>query len=62
MSAVDDGEDDTLFFNFLKNRDILKYLQSKEWDKFAKLYNGPRFKENKYDEKLAKAYIKHGGK
>lgn len=32
-----------------------------DWGSFAYGYNGPGYKENKYDEKLQKAYIKHSG-
>lgn len=34
-------------------------LQNKDWATFAKSYNGPRYAENKYDEKLAAAYRKY---
>lgn len=41
----------------LKNR-CLVHLQNKSWAKFAKCYNGAGYAKNKYDEKLAKAYLK----
>lgn len=47
--------------NFLHKTKLYKFLQTKEWDKFAKGYNGPAYKENKYDIKLEKAYTKHKG-
>lgn len=47
--------------NFLHKTKLYKYLQTKEWDKFAKGYNGPAYKENKYDIKLEKAYKRHKG-
>ncbi len=34
-------------------------LQAKDWATFAKCYNGPGYAENRYDEKLAKAYGKY---
>lgn len=34
-------------------------LQSKNWAGFAYGYNGPAFRKNRYDEKLAMAYKKH---
>lgn len=37
----------------------LAHLKKKDWAKFAKCYNGPAFAQNKYDQKLAKAYIKY---
>ena len=44
------------FFTFLKNEDILKHLQAKDWDKFAYRYNGKKYKRNQYDLKLQNAY------
>ena len=44
------------FFTFLKNEDILKHLQAKDWAKFAYRYNGKRYKKNQYDSKLQNAY------
>ncbi len=58
VKRIEAGEDNTLFFNFIKHRGLVQYLKNKEWDKFAALYNGPSYKQNKYAEKLAKAYAK----
>ena len=33
-----------------------KALKARKWAEFAKLYNGPAYKENLYDAKLAQAY------
>lgn len=33
-------------------------LRNKDWPRFARLYNGPAFKKNSYDTKLALAYHK----
>ena len=37
---------------------MLKALKAKKWTEFARLYNGPAYKENLYDAKLAAAYAK----
>jgi hypothetical protein len=37
---------------------MLTALQAKNWAEFAKRYNGPAYAQNRYDEKLAKAYAK----
>lgn len=37
------------------NASLLKALQTSSWETFAKLYNGPAFKKNKYDDRLAMA-------
>ena len=31
-------------------------LQKKDWRAFARLYNGPAYAQNRYDEKLSEAY------
>lgn len=41
---------------FCKANNLIKHLQSKNWEAFARGYNGSGFKKNKYDEKLAQAY------
>lgn len=37
---------------------LLKALKSRKWAEFARLYNGPAYKENLYDAKLAAAFAK----
>ena len=43
---------------FIKVNDLIKYLDKKDWASFAKAYNGPAYKKNAYDKKLATAYKK----
>ncbi|MDD5175744.1 MAG: N-acetylmuramidase family protein [Sterolibacterium sp.] len=38
-----------------------KALKARKWAEVAKLYNGPAYKENLYDTKLARAYERHAG-
>ncbi|WP_426772988.1 N-acetylmuramidase domain-containing protein, partial [Pseudomonas aeruginosa] len=38
------------------NPAIHKALKSKDWAEFARRYNGPDYKKNNYDVKLAEAY------
>ena len=42
--------------NFCKNNGLIPPLKSKDWAKFARGYNGPAYKKNSYDQKLAAAY------
>ena len=35
---------------------VLAALQKKDWKAFARLYNGPAYAQNRYDEKLSTAY------
>ena len=45
--------------NFIKSTPkMLKALQTKDWATFAKYYNGPQYKDFKYDTRLAAAYAK----
>jgi hypothetical protein len=45
--------------NFIKaNPKMLLGLQTKDWATFAKYYNGPKYKDFKYDTRMAEAYAK----
>ena len=46
-----------VFLRFIReNRSMLAALQKKDWKAFARLYNGPAYAQNRYDEKLSTAY------
>ncbi|MEE8298899.1 MAG: N-acetylmuramidase domain-containing protein [Thermodesulfobacteriota bacterium] len=38
---------------------MVKILKKRDWANFARRYNGPGYKKNKYDEKLERAYNKY---
>lgn len=40
---------------------LIDELKNLDWAGFAAGYNGPNYKDNDYDEKLKKAYLKYGG-
>lgn len=45
------------FIRFIEADPALhKALKARKWPEFARLYNGPAYKENLYDVKLARAY------
>lgn len=47
------------FTEFIRsNKRLHKALAAKNWESFAKLYNGPAYRLNKYDEKLKSSYQK----
>jgi hypothetical protein len=47
------------FIRFIEaDANLLKALKAKKWPEFARLYNGPAYKENLYDAKLAAAFTK----
>ena len=56
---INEGEHLTAFGRFLKKYNLIPYLQNKDWEEFARRYNGPSYKVNKYDIKLANAYAKY---
>lgn len=45
-----------LLINFLNTTGIINYLNTRQWSEFARRYNGPGYKQNKYDTKLQVAY------
>jgi len=58
VKAMSESEGKQLiaFINFLKSTKLDGYLKTKDWAKFAKRYNGPKYAENKYDIRLKQAY------
>ncbi|MFD1605212.1 N-acetylmuramidase domain-containing protein [Flavobacterium artemisiae] len=56
---LNEGEQLKAFGLFLQKNNLIPLLKSKNWASFALKYNGPAYKTNKYDEKLAKAYAKY---
>lgn len=56
---LNEAEHLNAFGLFLLKFDILKYLQSKNWTKFARYYNGVNYSKNNYDKKLEKAFNKY---
>lgn len=47
---------------FIKKGGMLSALIAKNWSEFACKYNGPGYKQDKYDEKLLSAYNSFKGK
>jgi len=58
MVAMDTSEKKHLdaFICFIKSYNLDKELREKDWEGFARGYNGPSYDKNRYDEKLIKAY------
>lgn len=56
--AMGESEDQQLdaFVRFVKSEEaLLKAIKAKKWAEVARLYNGPAYKDNLYDVKLARA-------
>lgn len=61
INAAYNSEADHLlmFVNFIKSKNLAKYLINKDWAGFAYRYNGAGYKVNRYDEKMLAAYRKY---
>ncbi len=57
------SEDDHLqaFAGFIKINHLADELRDQNWKGFARGYNGPQYRKNKYDTKLADAYARLSG-
>lgn len=51
-----EGEHLDAFVRFNKVNDLARFLKARDWAGFARRYNGSKFRENRYDEKLAAAF------
>lgn len=51
-----EGEHLLAFVRFVQSQRLDQFLRNKNWAAFANGYNGPLYKQNKYDEKIEKAY------
>lgn len=60
VSAMCDSEDAQMagMVGFIASNGLAKHLKNGNWAEFAKLYNGPDFQKNKYDQKLSLAHEK----
>lgn len=47
------------FARFISRPPFLKVLRKLQWAEFARAYNGPDYRQNKYDTMLAAAYARH---
>lgn len=64
FELVDRAQSETgqleLFVRFIqKNPQLLKAMRAKNWNDFARYYNGPQYQKNSYNIKMAAAYNKY---
>jgi hypothetical protein len=50
-----------LMARFIKKNGLTGNLKAKNWPAFARAYNGPGYRANRYDIKMARAYIRYLG-
>ena len=46
---------------FIEYAGLIDEIERQDWAGFARIYNGPRYRDNKYDVKIAAAYARYGG-
>jgi hypothetical protein len=56
MSQSDANQLEAGFIGFIRTWGLDKPLQTHDWAGFARRYNGPNYKVNKYDARLSEAY------
>jgi hypothetical protein len=49
----------SLFVAFIVSKGLAPELQRRHWARFAEVYNGPAYRKNEYDTRLADAYARH---
>ena len=59
VMQVSEGERLKAFCKFIETNSLDLSLRKHQWAKLAAGYNGPSYKDNKYDEKLAVAFAKY---
>lgn len=59
--TLSEGEHLKSFVNFVVNNHLDDELRDRRWEDFARCYNGPAYKQNRYDEKMAEAYARNCG-
>lgn len=47
-----------LFANFLRSRNLVKYIRARDWAGFSLRYNGPGYKRMRYDTRMAAAFAR----
>lgn len=48
-----------LMIRFIRSKGLDKQLGARDWAGFARVYNGPQYKRNNYDLRMASAYERH---
>lgn len=48
-----------MFADYMNNTGLLKYLRTKNWAAFARIYNGPGYAKRGYHTRMAAAYRKY---
>lgn len=55
--CLSEGAHLVAFINFVQKSGLADELRRRDWMAFARGYNGPGYRKNRYDQKLAAAYL-----
>ncbi|MEW6211355.1 MAG: N-acetylmuramidase family protein [Acidobacteriota bacterium] len=61
VMEISEGDHLKAFCLYIKDVFLDDELRDRRWADFARKYNGPDYKKNRYAEKMAAAYKKYGG-
>lgn len=61
VASMAEGEGRQLdaFVGFVMSNNLADELRDRRWEDFARGYNGPGYRQNRYAERIAEAYTKH---
>jgi hypothetical protein len=48
-----------LMARFIQRNGLTGHLKQRNWSSFARAYNGPAYKTNRYDQRMARAYVRY---
>jgi hypothetical protein len=51
-----------LMLRFIDKAGLRPFLLDHDWQGFARAYNGPGYASHRYDDRLAAAFVAHGGR
>lgn len=50
-----------LMLRYISRAGLMPALRNRDWKAFARGYNGPAYRKNRYDSRMAEAYARYGG-
>ncbi|MGH9869789.1 MAG: N-acetylmuramidase domain-containing protein [Candidatus Polarisedimenticolia bacterium] len=59
LMGENEGEQLRAFTRYVLSNGLVTFLKNLQWAGFARRYNGPAYRDNRYDEKLERAYRRY---
>lgn len=50
-----------LMLRYIARAGLVQSIRDRDWRAFARGYNGPAYRKNRYDTRIAQAFARHGG-